>query len=54
MTKTEVKKRFYADVADILQKDDDLMPDYAEDSQEYKAWQEARNALVDELERRSQ
>jgi hypothetical protein len=50
----EAKRRLLLDIATILEGDDDLFPeDLVDESKAYKAWDKARNDLVDEFMKRA-
>jgi hypothetical protein len=54
VTRAEHKRALLRDIAAIISKDDDLMPSEIDDeSRDGKAWQAARDELVDEFERRA-
>lgn len=53
MTKEKAKKRLLHDLSTLLFSNDDLLPDVDEETQEYKAFDAARNELVAEFDRRS-
>lgn len=54
MTSAECKRALLRDLAQILSKDDDLIPDaVGDDGPEYQAWDDARNSLVREFQLRA-
>ena len=54
MTRAEHKRQILRDIATILEKDNDLMPDEIDpDSPEAKRWEAARDALSAEFFRRA-
>jgi hypothetical protein len=54
VTRAQHKRNILRDLAAILGKDDDLMPNEIDDeSRDGKAWQAARDELVEEFERRA-
>lgn len=55
MTKSEHKRALLRDLAVIIHINDDLCPEefFGDDDPEYKKWDEARNELVEEFERRA-
>jgi hypothetical protein len=54
LTKTKAKKELLYALADLLDKDDDLIPDDVDaESREYDSWDSARTELSRELRRRA-
>ena len=55
MTKQQAKKCLLRDLATILNKDDDLVPDDVDldNPREYGPWRAALDELIEEFERRS-
>ena len=54
MDRAQHKRNILRDLATILDKDDDLMHDEIDpDGRDGKAWQAARDELVEEFERRA-
>lgn len=55
VTKRRAKRALLRDLAAILNKDDDLIPnEYDDEGPEYNAYDDARNELIDEFERRAE
>lgn len=54
MTKRRAKRELLQALSDLLDKDDDLIPDeVADEGREYDTWDAARNELSEEFRRRA-